>query len=255
MCHLEYASSIWSPLASSTSINKLQIMQHSETATGSTPYTNIHLHDETLILPIHEHLQLHVSQFKQKTQHPSHPLHKHTTYFNTPRFKNNIFNNGRYTINIPTDPHTITTTNMCHIQTSIVSRHLATRGNNKILHIPPPHISSSEEILPHLTRRTHAQLRTNKSPFLKSYLHKVDAKSHPSLLCPSVTFAHHLFNCTHIHTTLSSLDLRTDPAGVTALLARWTEKLFGGPQGGRSDSPTNKGHGSGQTTTTVRLVY
>ena len=27
------------------------------------------------------------------------------------------------------------------------------------------------------------------------------------------------------------------PAGVTALLARWTEKLAGGPQGGTSDSP------------------
>ena len=29
----------------------------------------------------------------------------------------------------------------------------------------------------------------------------------------------------------------TDPAGVTALLARWTEKLAGGPQAGTSDSP------------------
>ena len=38
---------------------------------------------------------------------------------------------------IPTYPHTITTyikTNMRHIHASIVSRHLATRGNNKILH-------------------------------------------------------------------------------------------------------------------------
>ena len=41
-----------------------------------------------------------------------------------------------------------------------------------------PHISSSEKILPRLT------LRSNKSPFLKSYLHKVDNKSHPSPLCP-----------------------------------------------------------------------
>ena len=61
-----------------------------------------HLHDETLTLPIHEHLQLHASQYKQKTQHPSHPLHKHTT-------------------NIPKDPHTVTTTdiktNVCHIYT------------------------------------------------------------------------------------------------------------------------------------------
>ena len=35
----------------------------------------------------------------------------------------------------------------------------------------PPHISSSEKIIPRLTL---AHLRTNKSPFLKSYLHKVD---------------------------------------------------------------------------------
>ena len=87
---LEYSSSVWSPLASSTSINKLQVMQNAalRTATGYTQDTNIqHLHDEIVTLPIHEHLQLHASQYKQKTQHPSHPLHKHTTYFNTPRLK------------------------------------------------------------------------------------------------------------------------------------------------------------------------
>ena len=45
---LEYVSSIWSPLASSTSINKLQVMQNTalRTATGCTQDTNIqHLHD------------------------------------------------------------------------------------------------------------------------------------------------------------------------------------------------------------------
>ena len=73
---------------------------------------------------------------------------------------------------------------MRYIHTSIVSRHLATRGNNKILRTPPPHTSSSEERHPRLTCRTLAQLRTNKYPFLKSYLHKVDAKTHPSPLCP-----------------------------------------------------------------------
>ena len=139
---------------------------------------------------------------------------------------------------------------MRHIHTSITSRHLATRGNNKMMCTLPPHINRSEEILPHLTHRTLAQLITNKSPFLKSYLHKVDAKTHPSPLCPLCNTrthdTHHVFSCTHIHTTLSPLDLWTDPAGVTALLARWTEKLAGGPQAGRSDSPpTSKSHGSG----------
>ena len=66
---LEYASSIWLPLASSTSINKLQVKQNAalRTATRCTQDTHIeHLHDETLILPIHEHLQLHASQYTQK---------------------------------------------------------------------------------------------------------------------------------------------------------------------------------------------
>ena len=155
------------------------------TTTGCTQDTNIqHMHDETLILPIHEDLQLHASQYNRK-----HNIH-HTPYTNIQQTstlqgsKSTIFNNGRYTTHIPTYPHTVTTTdiktNLRHIHTSIVSRHPATRGNNKILRTPPPHISSSEEILPRLTRRTLVQLRTNKSPFLKSYLHEVDAKSHPS---------------------------------------------------------------------------
>ena len=93
---------------------------------------------------------------------------------------------------------------MRHIHTSIVSTHLATRDSNKILHISSPNIISYEEILPRLTRRTLAQLRTNKSPFLKLYLHKVDAKSPPSPLCPLLQHTHgthHIFNCTHIRTT------------------------------------------------------
>ena len=170
-----------------------------------TPYTNI-LHTSTL--------QGKKNYFEQQ---PLHSTHSHRT-------------------------HTVTTTdiktNMRHIHTSIVSMHLATRGNNKILCTPPPHISSSEEILPRLTRRTLAQLRTNKSPFIKSYLHKVDAKSHPSPLCPLCNThththdKHHLFNCTHIRTTLSPLDLWTGPAGVMELLARWRDKLAGAPKTG-----------------------
>ena len=56
---LEYAPSVWSPIAYSTSINKMQVMQNAalRTATGCTQDTYIqHLHDETLTLPIHEHL-------------------------------------------------------------------------------------------------------------------------------------------------------------------------------------------------------
>ena len=181
------------------------------------------------------------------------PTQTHNILQHSKAKKNTIFNNGRYTTNIPTDPHTVTSTDiktkMRHIHTSIVSRHLATRGNNKILRTPPPHTRSSEEILPRLTRRTLAQLRTNKSPFLKSNLHKVDAKTHPSPLCPLCNThthdTHHLLNCTHIRTTLSPLDLWTDSAGVTALLARWRRSWLVVHKREHRTPPTSKGHGSG----------
>ena len=120
--------------------------------------------------------------------------HKHTTYFNTPRLKTQSSTTAASQQIFPESPHSHYNrhkTNMPHIHTSIVSRHLATRGNNKILRTPPPHIISSKKMLPRHTRRTHIRFRTSKSPFLKSYLHKVDTKWHPSPLCP-------LCN-THIH--------------------------------------------------------
>ena len=78
---LEYASFIWSPLASTTSINKLQVMHNAalRTATGCTQDTNIqHMHDETLILPIHEHL--HYSSTRHNTTN-KYNVH-HTPYTN-----------------------------------------------------------------------------------------------------------------------------------------------------------------------------
>ena len=208
---LEYAASVWLPLASSTSINKLKVMQNAalRTAAECTQTYNI-------CMTKHSHF-LYTSTYSS-TPHNTNRKHNihNIPYTNTQHTstllgqKTTISNNSRYTTNIPTDPHTITTTdiktNMCHRHISIVSRHLATRG-----------ISSSEERLPRLTRRTLAQLRTNKHPFLKSYLHKVHVKTHPSSLCPICNIhthdTHHLFKCTHIRTTLSPLDLWTDPAG------------------------------------------
>ena len=149
-----------------------------------------------------------------------------------------VFNNALYTTNFPTEPHTVTTTDkqtiMRHIHTSIVSRHLAPRGNNKILRTPPPHISSSEEILPRPIPCTLSKLRTNKSAFLKIILTQSRSQI-TSITTMSLCNTHtYIFNCTHIRTTLSPLYLWTDSTGVVALLARWMEKLAGEPQSGRS---------------------
>ena len=79
--------------------------------------------------------------------------------------------------------------------------HLSTRGNNKILRTPLPPIKSSEEILPHLTRRTPAQLRTNKSHFL-NYTYTKSTLNHIHHQITPLQHSHtqYLFNCNpHMH--------------------------------------------------------
>ena len=159
--------------------------------------------------------------------------------------------NPQPSTNIPqTDPCTVTTAdikaNMRDIHTSIVSQHLAARGNNKILQAHLAQVSSTEENLPRHTCRTLTQPRTNKSPFLLSYLHKIDASTHPSPLCPLCHIHEHttphLFSCPQIHTTLSTLGLWRDPSGVAALLDVFQEKLAANPNiTAETDSPQQAG--------------
>ena len=112
--------------------------------------------------------------------------------------------------------------------------YIVTRGNNKIL----------RTILAALKRYSTAQLvvpfpnsEQINHPFsnhnYKSRRQITSITTMPPLYTHTPDI-HYLFNCTHISTTLSPLDLWTDPAGVTVLLARWTEKLAGGSQTGRS---------------------
>ena len=146
--------------------------------------------------------------------------------------KNTIFKNVRYTTSIPTDPTTTDIkTNMRHIPTSIVSRHLATRGNNKILRTAPPHISSSKEIPPRLTRRILANSEQINHPSSKyTYTKSTPKHIHHHYAPPPLLHSHtqhtsslKLYPHTHHIGTPGFVE---DPAGVTALLVRWTEKLW-----------------------------
>src|SRR6476619_6918021 len=50
---------------------------------------------------------------------------------------------------------------------------------NKIINQPASPINKDEQTLLRKTRHTLPQLRTNKSPFLKSYLYKIDPQKSP----------------------------------------------------------------------------
>ena len=207
-------------------------------ATGCTSDTNIqHLHNETNILPLNAHLKLHSSQLRQKSQHPSHPIHKFTVLTENERHKKQtIFdNNNNYTVNINMKSDLICEdliqSNLKLIHSHIVSNHLSQRPPNKVLPYQTPSVSPAELLLSRETRRTLAQLRTNKSPLLVSYLFSIGDPRHLSPLCPLCLMhdhtSSHLFECKSLPTSLYSLDIWTNPDKVEPFLATWGGETVG----------------------------
>src|SRR2546425_988943 len=95
--------------------------------------------------------------------------------------------------------------------TLAVNECLTSNKPNPILRNPAPDINPSEQSLPRKTRRILAQLRADKSPILKAYLHEIDSKSCPSAACPLCNYhlhnTQHLFSCPKVITTLTPWDL------------------------------------------------
>ena len=235
---MEYAGTIWAPITAPTNLNKLQKIQNTalRIATGCTQDTNLtHLHNETKILPLDKHLRLHCSQQRQQAQHPDHPLHDLTTGPPPDRYKKQtIFkNNNNYTYNRDLQPNLANLEtikqNIKDIHTDITEDYLNARPNNKVLNRQPLDINKTEETLPRSTRRRLAQLRTNKSPLLTSYLHKIDPDTNPTpdcSLCNTQELdTRHIFECTEVPTDLRVENLWRNPTAVAELLDGWGEKL------------------------------
>ena len=69
----------------------------------------------------------------------------------------------------------------------------------------------------------------SRSPFLLSYLHRIDPTNNPSPNCPLCKVAEHntthIFNCPHLPTALDPDCLRSNLAEAAALLDRWMAAL------------------------------
>ena len=149
--------------------------------------------------------------------------------------KQTIFdNNNNYTVNINMKSDLICEdliqSNLKLIHSHLVSNHLSQRPPNKVLQDQTPSVSPAELLLSRETRRTLAQLRTNKSQLLVSYLFSIGDPRHPSPLCPLCLMhdhTSHLFECKSLPTSLSSLDLWTNPDKVEPFLATWGGETVG----------------------------
>ena len=117
--------------------------------------------------------------------------------------------------------------NRKRIHTDIVTRHLAEIPVHPLINIKPPDIHKSERNLSRKTRRTLAQLRAQKSPMLKEYLHNIGKEDDP--MCPLCRqTAHntsHIFQCESVPTDLTPVDLWRRPVRVAELLQEWQTAL------------------------------
>ena len=123
----------------------------------------------------------------------------------------------------------IQTRNTHRHNTTPPSQTLATIGNNKIMRTPPPHISSSEERLPRLTRSPvpnseQTNLPSSNHTYTKLTPNRIHHHYVPYATPTHTTHTISSSTAPHIRTTLSPLDLWTDTAGVMELVARWRDK-------------------------------
>src|SRR3984893_13485485 len=153
-----------------------------------------HFHQETKVLPLKDHCNLHTSNLKQMAASSYHPLNKLMDQPKPARnMKESLFLLNKNIIN-PSKSNNLNDTeinqNIKVNHSHAVTNHKWTIPENKILEMQAPEIHHSEETLTRYHRRLLSQLRTNKSPFLLSYLHTINPSEHPSPLCPFALTKH-----------------------------------------------------------------
>ncbi|MCP4061384.1 MAG: hypothetical protein GY738_29760 [Pseudoalteromonas sp.] len=227
-----YACPVWFPNTSNNHINKLQVLQNQalRICTGSTKKSPIsHLHQETKILPVQNHLSLLCSQYLASSLRPSHPSFSNVTTPPGPRSKKSTLQSKfLHTVQPFLSPdNTLHPNNykftISQLHTSAVTQAINSYPPNPVLNHAPPDINPSEIPLPRHYRTILSQLRSNYCPKLQSYLHSINASLTPN--CPSCPAdptpetVHHLFSCPNNPTNLNPIDLWHNPHLVAAFLS------------------------------------
>ena len=232
---LTYAAPIWLPDTNITKIAKFQRVQNaaSRIATGSVKLSaESHLHAETKMLPVQDHLSLLSCQHLATCLQPDHPSYPTVTADSGPRdmkktlqrrFGDQILrfsNNGA--VQNAEVARTI-------LHTEYVDYTIRARPHNRVLNQQPPDINEEEITLPRPYRTKLSQLRSGHCSSLNQYRHRVgisDTDSCPSCLHP-IHDTQHIFSCPAHPTALGVGDIWEDPVGVADFLATLPFFQFG----------------------------
>ena len=226
---MDYGAAIWKPNVKPSAITRLQSVQNAgmHLVTGSHKLASeSHLHSETKMLPVNDHLDMLSEQYLASALRPDHPAHepvcrparrrdKKKTLQS--RFKDGI---AAHLVNgsLPAGAYPEVKK---EIHTKYVSNAIAAQGNHRFLNRPTPEINNNEQELPRSYRSTLSQLRSGHCVNLGSYLHQVGRAASAS--CPHCSredeSVPHLFNCTSAPTDLEVQDLWFRPKRVANFLS------------------------------------
>ena len=193
---INYGAPIWFPNASPSAIMRLQRAQNKalRVITGChASASHDHLHQETLILPVSEHLSLICAQFLASCLRPDHPSYntvrldggqcskKHTL---SSRFLPVVapFLNADGSLDPPLYSSTVK-----KLHTKFVANSISKLEPNPVINFRPPKIHKSEENLPRRVRSVLSQLRSNDCHLLAATQVKYGRSQ--SALCPDCLFA------------------------------------------------------------------
>jgi hypothetical protein len=238
---ISYACPVWFPNLAQGHVDRLQVVQNKalRIATGAHVMSHIdHLHSETEVLPVGEHLSMLCSQYLANTLRPHHPSH---ATVNTPpgprdqkwsRFLPRVapFLLGGV---MPEDTYR---PSIKALHTSSVREYLDGRRQNKVLDSHPPPVDPSELELDRTTRATLSQLRSGYCRRLLDYQKRIGKA--PSDRCPECGRAQHtvehLFKCRSHPTDLRPVDLWARPREVADYLTTtpsFSDLSLGPPRG------------------------
>ena len=212
---LSYAAPIWLPHISLTNLRSIQVIQNKalRAITGCLLMSDIaHLHAETHILPIQNHLDLLCTQFLANAMHPDHPSYPYVTLPSGPRHGTRVRTLqstyadrlAAWTVEgvVPREGRKET---LSRLHTEAVGTYLRDAPPSRVLGAAPPRVDPSERSLPRHHRTTLAQLRSGHCSRLRSYQHRIGVAE--SAACPECDTAphtvHHLFECPSHPTTLT----------------------------------------------------
>ena len=222
---LDYASPAWAPNISQTQQKRLQTTQNTalKIITGCTRTTPTqHIHAETQVLPVKEHLDMRGTQFiASATNNTEHPCHYMTQHPPTHRYIVNTPHRYYTDILESLPPIADPANSTKHIHTELTRRALAQPTHNTILNDTPPQISNTEKQLPRSDRVTLARLRCGHHPDLNTYKHRID-ETHTDI-CPNCQASPH--TVTHLLTECTSLAAPRQQHNIHSILQLWSDPV------------------------------